>query len=95
MLFGLATLDYNEGQNGVSNPAGPMETTETMEIVVNGELRSVPSGLNVLQLLIALDIDPARVAVELNRTIARKSEWESTVVGPGATLEVVQFVGGG
>jgi thiamine biosynthesis protein ThiS len=35
------------------------------------------------------------VAVELNREIVRKSEWESAGIGPGASVEIVWFVGGG
>jgi sulfur carrier protein len=42
-----------------------------------------------------LSVDPARVAVELNRTIVARKDWDKTRVGAGATLEIVQFVGGG
>lgn len=69
--------------------------TETIEIVVNGKPRRVPSGLNVVRLLSFLEVDPSRVAVELNREIARKPEWESTAVKEGAQVEIVWFVGGG
>ena len=72
-----------------------VHTTENIEIVLNGEPRRVSAGLNVLELLRELGIDPARVAVELNRGIVRKPEWGGTKVGPGAQVEVVQFVGGG
>ena len=66
-----------------------------IEIVVNGEPRTIPPGQNVLDLLRQLQLDPARVAVELNRSIVRREEWAQTVVAPGSTLEIVQFVGGG
>jgi sulfur carrier protein len=69
--------------------------TNTIEIVVNGQPHRVPGGLTLVRLLDFLKIDPSRVAVELNRRIARKSEWESTAVGEGARLEIVWFVGGG
>jgi thiamine biosynthesis protein ThiS len=72
-----------------------MHTTEKIKIVLNGDPREVPAGLSVLGLLRALNIDPARVAVELNRSIVRKPDWETTPVGPGSQVEVVQFVGGG
>jgi thiamine biosynthesis protein ThiS len=65
------------------------------EITVNGELRQVPAGLNLRQLLIHLEVHPDRVAVELNRGIVRQLDWESTTVDAGAQLEIVQFVGGG
>jgi thiamine biosynthesis protein ThiS len=74
-----------------------MEPTETgtIEVVLNGQPRRVPEGLNVTGLLGSLGIDPSRVAVELNREIVRKPEWETTMVSEGAKVEVVWFVGGG
>jgi sulfur carrier protein len=74
-----------------------METaeTKTIEVVVNGEERSMPAGLNVDSVLRYLKIDPARVAVELNGAIVRKPEWPSAEVREGARIEVVWFVGGG
>lgn len=69
--------------------------TDSIKIVLNGELRTIPAGLNVAGLLKCLEIDPAKVAVELNRAIVRKPEWESSEVGDGAQVEVVWFVGGG
>lgn len=74
-----------------------METAETklIPIVVNGEPRSVPQGFCVARLLEWLAIDPARVAVELNRSIVRKKDWDQAMVEGGAQIEIVWFVGGG
>lgn len=74
-----------------------MPTTETkkIDIIINGELRSVEAGANLLDVLSLLDIAPDRVAIEKDRAIVRKAEWATTVVQAGAQLEVVQFVGGG
>lgn len=72
-----------------------MSTPSQIKITVNGEPREVPAGLNLLTLLGELGIDPQRVAVELNRAIVRKALWPETVVLDGATLEIVEFVGGG
>jgi thiamine biosynthesis protein ThiS len=72
-----------------------MRETKTIEIVLNGQPRSVPEGLNVAALLKYLEIDDGKVAVELNREIVRKPEWESAEVRDGAQVEVVWFVGGG
>lgn len=69
--------------------------TKTIRIVVNGETKTVPEGFHVAQLLEFLAIDPARVAVELNRSIIRKRDWSATAVEEGAQIEVVWFVGGG
>ena len=66
-----------------------------IQILVNGERREVPSGLNLRSLLLHLRIDPQRVAVELNRSIIPKALWDSTPIEAGAALEIVEFVGGG
>lgn len=69
--------------------------TQTIEIVVNGEKITVPDGLTVKSLLCFLNVDPERVAVELNRSIVRRTEWQHAPIEPGSQLEIVQFVGGG
>jgi len=68
---------------------------KTIQIVVNGQPREVATGQKLLGLLRSLELDPARLAVELNGSIVRKPEWPSTPVEGGARLEIVQFVGGG
>jgi thiamine biosynthesis protein ThiS len=66
-----------------------------VHIVLNGEQREVPENVTVLGLLRHIEIAPERVAVELDREIVRKQDWERAVVRPGAQIEVVMFVGGG
>jgi thiamine biosynthesis protein ThiS len=70
-------------------------TTKQIEIVVNGQDRSVPEGCTLRELLVWLEVDPERVAVEMNRSIVQRQGWDRVVVEPKATLEIVQFVGGG
>jgi sulfur carrier protein len=74
-----------------------METSETktIQVVLNGERRSVPAGLTVDRLLAFLEMNASRVAVELDRAIVRKSDWHAAEVRDGAQIEVVWFVGGG
>ncbi|MGA2212057.1 MAG: sulfur carrier protein ThiS [Bryobacteraceae bacterium] len=69
--------------------------TKQIEIVVNGQVRLAPEGRTLRQLLAWLEVDSERVAVELNRSIVQRQAWDHASVGPGATLEIVQFVGGG
>jgi len=71
------------------------EGCQTIEVAINGETRAVPGGLTVSGLLDWLGVDAQRIAVELNREIVRQPGWGATEVGPGAQLEIVQFVGGG
>jgi thiamine biosynthesis protein ThiS len=72
----------------------PVETN-TIQIVVNGQPKAVPAGLNILTLLDRLGIDKQKVAVELNRAIVRKADWQAAAVEDRASIEVVWFVGGG
>jgi thiamine biosynthesis protein ThiS len=66
-----------------------------IEVAVNGEMREIPAGLNVRQMLQHLGLDPQRVAVELNRSIVGKANWDATNVVADAKIEIVEFVGGG
>lgn len=63
--------------------------------MVNGERHTIPEGQTVLGLLNQLQLDPARVAVELDRRILKQPLWPETRLQTGAQLEIVQFVGGG
>ena len=78
-------------------PSIPNHSTQsqTVDIVLNGEPKSVPAGLSVWELLLDLGVDPEKVAVELNRAIVRQPHWREKKVEGGATVEIVQFVGGG
>jgi len=69
--------------------------TKDIQIVVNGQVRDVPGGKALAEILVFLEIDPSRVAVELNRSIVVRRDWDKAMVASGATLEIVQFVGGG
>ena len=66
-----------------------------IEITVNGEPQTAPAGQTILGLLRQLELDPARVAVELDRKIVKQPFWPETTLRAGARLEIVQFVGGG
>jgi sulfur carrier protein len=66
-----------------------------MQVSVNGKTTEAPGTLSVKELLAFLEIDPSRVAVELNRAIVHKQDWDSAMVNEGAQVEIVWFVGGG
>jgi thiazole synthase len=67
----------------------------TIEIRLNGEKHQLPASLSIVQLLEHFDLPKDRVAVERNRSIVPKPQWQSVSVGQGDELEVVHFVGGG
>ena len=67
----------------------------TFQIVVNGESREVRAGETIASLVRTLELDPERLAIELDRRIVKRAAWAATVLSEGARLEIVQFVGGG
>jgi thiamine biosynthesis protein ThiS len=65
-----------------------------MKIFVNGELREVEIS-TLAELIAVLDLPVARIAIELNREVVRRSDWESTMLKDEDRIEIVHFVGGG
>ena len=72
-----------------SNPAAT-----TLSLTVNGEPHRVAPG-SVADLVRALGLDPAKVAVERNGEIAPRSQLAAIAIAEGDVLEIVHFVGGG
>lgn len=70
-------------------------TQNPIQIVVNGEPREVPEGLEVAALLSHLGVPAARVAIERNLEILPRSQWGLTAVRSGDRYEIVHLVGGG
>jgi thiamine biosynthesis protein ThiS len=68
----------------------------TIEIVVNGAPRQIPAGSTVAGLLVILGVpDRSRVAVERNKDVVPKRQYDDVTLEAGDRLEVVAFVGGG
>lgn len=69
--------------------------TSAIHITVNGEPKAIPAGQSVEALLNWLAIPADRVAVEVNKSLVRKRDWQQTPVVGGSQVEIVEFVGGG
>lgn len=68
---------------------------DVIELTVNGETKSVNTGLSVAGLLEELQINGRKVAVERNLEIVPKSLYADTQLESGDRMEIVAFVGGG
>src|SRR5262249_34831340 len=76
----------------VSSPERMIDGT-TIEL--NGEHRAVRAGATVRELLeVGRRVAGERVAVELNRALLPRAQWDR-VLAAGDRLEIVTFVGGG
>lgn len=66
-----------------------------MELTVNGKTLEVTDGATITVLLEQLQINPLRVAVQLNQRIIKRELYERTVLCTGDILEVMTFMAGG
>ena len=66
-----------------------------MRIYINGESREVQGTPTLAELINQLDLPAARIAVELNREVVRRSDWSNTMMHEDDRVEIVHFVGGG
>jgi len=66
-----------------------------IDVVINGQGRSVSMGTTVATLIGELGLAGRPVAVERNREVVPRAAHASTVLAAGDHLEVVTFVGGG
>ena len=77
------------------SPIGCRPGEDAIEIRLNGEPGSAPSGLTLTEFLEWLQLDPRKVAVERNLEIAPRSSYDAVRIEAGDRLEIVHFVGGG
>ena len=66
-----------------------------MNITVNGESRSLESEASLAKLLQMLGLEDKRIAVEVNRDIVPRSEYDSFKLSEDDTIEIVNAIGGG
>jgi sulfur carrier protein len=66
-----------------------------MEIQVNGEPRQFQGKLTAAQLIELLGLTEQRLAMEVNREIVPRSNFETLCLAPGDQVEIVRAIGGG
>lgn len=66
-----------------------------MTVTINGQSKQIADLASLAALIDSLGMKADRVAVELNREIVPRSQWDATPIRDGDRLEIVQFVGGG
>ena len=66
-----------------------------MTITLNGDTFELEQPVTVSELLMRLDIDPRRVAIEHNLSLVKRQRFPEVIVRDGDSVEIVNFVGGG
>jgi sulfur carrier protein len=64
-------------------------------IILNGDPYRLGGDMPLTELLERLKMRRGRVAVEINREIVPKANYEVTIVRAGDHVEIINFVGGG
>ena len=69
-----------------------------LSLIINGQPREFPTLdalATVTQLVSVMELKGDRVAIEVNREIASRTQWDEVRLRPDDRLEIVHFVGGG
>lgn len=66
-----------------------------MKITLNGQEHTVQPDARLGELLQTLDLQGKRIAVEVNREIVPRSEYEHFKLNESDTVEIVNAIGGG
>jgi thiamine biosynthesis protein ThiS len=65
-----------------------------MNVIVNGQPRDVADGTTLRQLVEQHNLKPEKVAIELNKRLARADKYDLPLKNDDE-VEIVTFVGGG
>jgi len=65
-----------------------------MNLIVNGQPKTMPDGSTLRALVTEFKLQPEKVAIELNRRLARSDKYDLPLKD-GDEVEIVTFVGGG
>lgn len=66
-----------------------------MKVFINGETKEISGLVNLGELLKNLSLPSERIAVELNKEVVRKKDWETVKIADADKIEIIHFVGGG
>ncbi len=66
-----------------------------MRVVINGNQQDIEPGTSVATLIGRYRLQPNHVAVEINRDLVPRRNFDSTQLTEGDHVEVVTLVGGG
>jgi len=66
-----------------------------IQIQINSEVREIPDGTSMAQLVRMLDLGDQRIAVEVNEELVPRSTFGGHLLTDKDTVEIIQAIGGG
>ncbi|MDW7773707.1 MAG: sulfur carrier protein ThiS [Desulfobulbaceae bacterium] len=70
-------------------------TDTLMDIICNGDQRSVEEKSTLADLVATLSLDPRTVVAEVNGRIVEHTDFTGQELNAGDRVELIRFVGGG
>ncbi len=64
-------------------------------IRLNGQTQALPQTTHLQDLVEKFSLDARKIAIEQNQLIIPRTQFATTPVRDGDTLEIVHFIGGG
>jgi thiamine biosynthesis protein ThiS len=68
---------------------------DKMDIIVNGKTNTVRANASIANLITILALDGKRFAIELNKELVLRSNFDTTHLHAGDKIEIVGAIGGG
>jgi len=72
-----------------------MNNLNVAKIQLNGDPYEINDGTNLNELLIKLNIQKNKVAIEVNGEIVEKNKYTNLILNKNDKVEIVHFIGGG
>ena len=66
-----------------------------MNILVNGSEHDFPPDSNLSELLIRLEMQNKKIALEINKEVIPRGMYDNHVLNDGDVIEIIQAIGGG
>jgi thiamine biosynthesis protein ThiS len=66
-----------------------------IKITLNGEEKILEKAITVAQLILDLDLDVKKIAVEKDLQIVNSTQFSEVILDEGSRVEIVHFIGGG
>lgn len=66
-----------------------------MKIFLNGEEKILSRQMSVAELVLQLELDIKKIAVEKDLEIVNPNQFAEILIDEGSRIEIVHFIGGG
>jgi len=66
-----------------------------IKIILNGEEKILSRKMTVSDLILELDLDVKKIAVEKDMEIVHPNQFLEVILDEGTRVEIVHFIGGG